>query len=153
MLDRRTFVQSSIALAAALTGWRAVATASENRSVPASRATGNAPGAAVALVDLSLDGSGSFAARTRASGLEPFAFVNDVAGVWMRELEPRLRAGSVVIAGYTSAATLFCLDLLARDYGARIVEHRESGAAVTWLLSSSPMRRGALAPSNQTRRG
>jgi hypothetical protein len=154
MIDRRTFVQSSLALAATLTGWRATAGqspanataggASENRSVPAF---------SVALVDRRLAGSSAFAARARAGGAEAFEFASDAAGLWMHELEPRLRAGSVAIAGYTSAATLFCLDLLARDYGARIVERRDEGTAVAWVISSSPMRRGALAPSSPTRRG
>jgi hypothetical protein len=139
MLDRRTFVQSSAALAAALTVWPPAASArvDEIASVASAR---------LAIVDTGLQGSRSFVARIRANGRRPFEFASDVAGVWMRELEPRLRLGPVAIAGYTSAATLFCLDLLARDYGARIVERRENGSAVTWVLSSSPARRASLAP-------
>ena len=65
----------------------------------------------------------------------------------MRELEPRLRAGPLTIVGHTSAATLFCLDFLARDYGARTVRRAEHGAAVSFVISRRPGRRAALAPA------
>ena len=65
----------------------------------------------------------------------------------MREFEPRLRAGPLTIVGHTSAATLFCLDFLARDYGARTVQRAEHGAAVSFVISQRPGRRAALAPA------
>ncbi len=87
------------------------------------------------------------AADARAQGLGVVEFSGDVAGVWMRELEPRLRAGPLTIVGHTSAATLFCLDFLARDYGARTVQRAEHGAAVSFVISQRPGRRAALAPA------
>jgi len=98
-------------------------------------------------VDRHLDGSAQFAADAGARGVRTFEFTRDVAEVWMRELEPRLRAGPVAIAGYTSAATLFCLDILARDFGACTVQRVDAGAAVYFLISQSPGRRAALAPA------
>jgi len=145
MLARRAFLQSTVALPAVLAGWPLKAS---ERAASAS-----APAPDVAIADRGLDGSSSFISRARVNGSRPFEFANDVAGVWMRELEPRLRLSAVSIAGYTSAATLFCLELLALDYGARIVERREHGAAVAWILSSSPSRRGPLAPSHPSKRG
>ena len=101
----------------------------------------------VALVDRSLAGSDAVAADARAQGLRVVEFSGDVAGVWMRELEPRLRAGPLTIVGHTSAATLFCLDFLARDYGARTVRRAEHGAAVSFVISQRPGRRAALTPA------
>jgi hypothetical protein len=134
MIDRRRFMQSSVALGAALaTG-----------SASGSRTSANA--SAIAVVDRQIPGSAAFSAERRSLDLPTLEFTGDVAGLWMCELEPRLRAGPVVIEGHTSAATQFCLEFLARDFGARTVHRVESGAAVTWILSSSPARRAALAP-------
>ena len=135
MIDRRRFMQSSAALGAALATWSARASRTAAVAQPA-----------IALVDRQLAGSAAFIAERRSRGLVALEFTGDVAGLWMRELEPRLRGGPVVIEGYTSPATEFCLEFLARDYGARAVHRAESGAAVSWVLSSSPARRAALAP-------
>ena len=135
MIDRRRFMQSSVALGVAVATWFA----SGSRTSAVGRP-------AIAVVDRQLAGSAAFLAERRSRGLATLEFTGDVAGLWMRELEPRLRLGPVVIEGYTSAATEFCLDFLARDYGARTVHRAETGAAVTWLLSSSPARRAALVP-------
>jgi hypothetical protein len=134
MIDRRRFMVGSMAVAATLTA-------------SPLRAAGVVPRTCViAIVDRTLYGSASFAASARARGLPLFEFASDVAALWMRELEPRLRLGLVVFEAHTSAATQFCLEYLARDYGARTVRRTESGDAVTWLLSSLPARRAALAP-------
>ena len=105
-------------------------------------------GASLVLVDRSLDTSAAFAAAATADGHTVLSFGRDVAGLWMSVIEPRLRAGPVAIAGYTSAATLFCLDFLARDYGARTARsvRSDADAAVRWVISSAPGRRAALAP-------
>ena len=101
---------------------------------------------ALVLVDRHLEGSDSFAAQARVRGIALYEFSSDVAGVWMRELEPRLRTGAVAIEGYTSAATLFCLELLARDYGACVVRRSDTPAGVHWIVSSTPILRAPLAP-------
>jgi hypothetical protein len=103
--------------------------------------------AGIMLVDRDLPGSAVFARAARARGVMIFEFAGDVASVWMRELEPRLRAGPVTIAGFVSAATLFCLDLLARDYGACTVERIDEAAAVSFVISQSPGQRATLAPA------
>jgi hypothetical protein len=138
-VNRRTFVQNTALVAAGFSVWGR-----------ASAAAGSAPdvcgGAEVALVDRSLDGAARFAADARARGVQTFEFARDAADLWMREIEPRLRAGPVAIAGHTSAATAFCVELLARDYGARVVQRFEQGEAVVFVISQSPGRRAALAP-------
>jgi hypothetical protein len=136
MIDRRAFLQSSMALGATLA------------VLPASASSVRAAGArpSIVLVDRQLAGAAKFAAAARVRGLQVFEFAGDVAGLWMNELEPRLRLGPAAITGYTSAATLFCLDFLARDYGARTVERAADGA-VRWHISSDPGRRASLAPA------
>ena len=105
--------------------------------------------ASLALVDRGLEGSEALAARAWARGFRALSFAGDVAGLWMSELEPRFSARPTVIEGYTGPATLFCLDLLARDYGARTVRRHDVGSAVAWVLSSSPLRRAPLAPRSR----
>ena len=142
MVDRRSFITSTVALATAV----AVGSEGQGRSSASLPAGAARAEPAVAVVDRACDGFESFAAAARARGARVLEFNADVGGLWMRELEPRLRAGAVVVEGYTRAATQFCLEYLARDYGARAVHRAESDAAVTWVLSSSPARRAALAP-------
>jgi hypothetical protein len=139
MLDRRMFFQSAGAVIAALAGVPSSAV-----SPRAARPSVAAPD--VALVDRNLDGSVSFAATAHVRGIALLEFSSDAGGIWMRELEPRLRAGSVAIEGLTSVATLFCLEVLARDYGARVVRRSDTPAGVIWTVSSSPIRRAPLAP-------
>jgi len=167
MTDRRAFIQGSASLLA-LSALPLPAAPLELR-LPSS-AGRRQP--LVVLVDRDLDAS--TAAEVAATGYPVFGFRNDVARVWMNEIEPRLRAGPLGMAGYTSAATLFCLELLARDYGARAVARvrHASGAtpklrsllmmssaaaleplvpptapgAYTWLLATSPAHRAPLAP-------
>jgi hypothetical protein len=145
MVDRRSFITSTVAFATAL----AAGNEAEGRSgasTPAGTAlTPSEP--AVALVDRSLGGSAAFAAAARARRLHTLEFTGDVAAMWMRELEPRLRLGPIAIAGYTSAATWFCVDLLARDFGACTAQRTENTDAVSFVISQSPGRRAALAPA------
>jgi hypothetical protein len=142
MVDRRSFITSTVALATAV----AVGGESQGRSTASAPAGAARAGPSVAVVDRDCDGSAAFAAAARARGVRVLEFSADAGALWMRELEPRLRAGGVVIEGYTRAATQFCLEYLARDYGARAVHRAGSDAAITWILSSSPARRAALAP-------
>src|SRR5262245_16861305 len=139
MVDRRSFITSTIALATAV----AVENATEARPIDAAPELTDP---AVALVDRSLRGSAVFAAAARARGVRTLEFTGDVAALWMREVEPRLRSGPVAIEGYTSGATCFCLDLLARDFGARTVQRTAEAGAVSSVISQTPGRRAALAP-------
>jgi hypothetical protein len=145
MVDRRSFITSTIAVAtAAAMGYEAGARA---KAAPSPGTLLAPTDLAVALVDRSLGGSAAFAAAARARGLVTLEFTVDVARLWMHELEPRLRSEPTTIAGYTSAATWYCLDLLARDYGACTVQHTMEADAVRFVLSQTPGRRAALAPA------
>ena len=136
MVNRRHFVAGTAALAA-LT------------AVPfaRSRAANESPAAQLVIVDRALPQGARFAAESSAAGHDTRLFDRDVGTLWMNEIEPRLRAGPVVIAGLTGAATLFCLDLLARDYGAHVVQRTAAAPdTVNWLIATHADRRAALRP-------
>jgi hypothetical protein len=137
-LNRRNFAQGVALLAATAAAWPARA---------ARAVCGATAHPTIAIVDRSLAGGAAFARSARERGLRTLEFAGDVAVLWMRELEPRLRAGPIAIEGHTSAATLFCLDLLARDFGARTLLSADAGAAVDFVISQFPGRRAALVPA------
>lgn len=139
MTSRRAFIRNGAALATLVA-----------LPLPVALAAPRGPridAASFALVDANLDTSAAFAAAASAAGVPLRRFGRDVAALWMTEIEPALSAGPVTIAGHTSAATLFCLDLLARDYGASVAQRADEGDAVTWVISSNPGRRAPLAPA------
>jgi hypothetical protein len=135
MTDRRSFIKAACVAAFAGTAPAAIAAAVPPR---------HPLDAALAIVDRGLAGGSAYAASVASARVRDFD--SDVGPLWMNEIEPRLRAGNVAIAGYTSAATLFCLELMARDYGAGVTRQSAHGAAVQWLLTTNPARRAALAP-------
>jgi hypothetical protein len=145
MVDRRSFITSTVAFAAAVAVGNETRGRSRASTLPDAAPAPTEP--AIALVDRSLGGSAAFAAAARARGLRTLEFAGDVAAVWMRDIEPRLRSGPVALAGYTSAATWFCIDLLARDFGARTVQRSDETEGVSFVISQSPGRRAALAPA------
>ena len=138
MVNRRDFVAGSAALAAVGTLPFARSLAAGAQAVPA--------GAQLVIVDGVLPDAPAFAAQSVAAGYDTRLFDRDVGALWMNEIEPRLRAGPVAIAGLTGAATLFCLDVLARDYGAHIVERNAVSDGVSWTIATHPERRAPLAP-------
>jgi len=140
MVNRRNFVAGSAALAAltAVPFASSRATGARTESVP------NA--AQLVIVDRALPEASAFAAVAIAAGHDTRLFDRDVGALWMAEIEPRLRSGPVAIAGLTGAATLFCLDFLARDYGAHVVQRSPTSDAVGWLIATHPDRKAPLAP-------
>ena len=140
MVNRRNFVAGSAALAAL--------TAMPFARSRAGQRTGRVPAAVqLVIVDRALQESTAFAAEAIAAGHDTRLFDRDVGAQWMNEIEPRLRSGPVAIAGLTGAATLFCLDFLARDYGAHVVERTPAASdAVGWLITTHPDRKAPLAP-------
>jgi len=146
MVSRRAFVEGGLGLAAGLAVWPARPARAHANVAAHSTETATPAPLRVAVVDRGVAGSAAFAAAARAQGLTVFEFTSDVAQVWMRELEPRLRVRRIEILGYSSPATSFCLELLARDYGAGAVQPL---GASTWLIATNPTRRAPLAPLPQ----
>lgn len=62
-----------------------------------------------------------FAERARLAGLECAAIRGDVTNLYFRDLALRWNRGPSTIAGLSTIASLFCLELLARDRGMRLV--------------------------------
>jgi len=141
MVNRRNFVAGSAALAA-------LSTVPFARSRAAGLRTERVPsGAQLVIVDRALPEASAFAAEAIAAGYDTRLFDRDVGALWMNEIEPRLRLGPVAIAGLTGAATLFCLDLLARDYGAHVAQRSPVASdAVGWLIATHAERKAPLAP-------
>jgi hypothetical protein len=141
MFNRRSFVAGSAALTA-------LATVPFARSRAAGPRAERVPSAAqLVIVDRALPEAAPFAAEAIAAGHDTRLFDRDVGALWMNEIEPRLRLGPVAIAGLTGAATLFCLDFLARDYGAHVVQRNAAEPdAVSWMIATHPERRAPLAP-------
>ena len=139
MLNRRHFCAASAALA----GLTAVPLARAGAGEPTDS---QATAAGLVIVDRSLPQAAGYAAAAMLQG-DVRLFERDAAGLWMREIEPRLRAGPVAIGGLTGRGTLFCLELMARDYGAEVVQRSVAGAdAVWWRIETLPGRRAPLAP-------
>ena len=149
MVSRRAFVEGGLGLAAGLGAWPVRATQAHGDDA-AQIAETVTPALRVAVVDRGVAGSAAFAAAARVRGLPVFEFTSDVAQVWMHEIEPRLRVLRLEILGYTSPATSFCLELLARDFGAGAVQPL---GVSTWLIATNPARRAPLAPLPQQRQG
>ncbi|RPI60912.1 MAG: hypothetical protein EHM50_06570 [Lysobacterales bacterium] len=101
------------------------------------------------LIDRNLATSAALAAEAVTAGHRVLDFASDVASLWMNELEPRLRAGPLAMIGHTSAATLFCVELLARDYGARALQrigHPAATAPALAALLATPTSTAPLEP-------
>jgi hypothetical protein len=62
----------------------------------------------------------AFGAEAVSRGARAHAVGSNAGVVWMNEIEPRWKRGPAVIAGLTGRASLFCLELLARDYRVEI---------------------------------
>jgi hypothetical protein len=63
----------------------------------------------------------AFGAEVAARGASTRAVGIDLGSLWMHEIEPQWKNRPAAIAGMTSGPHLFCLELLARDYGMGLV--------------------------------
>jgi hypothetical protein len=68
----------------------------------------------------SADGA-AFGAEAAARGAATRAVGIDLGSLWMHEIAPQWKDRPAAIAGLTSGPHLFCLELLARDYGMGLV--------------------------------
>ena len=71
----------------------------------------------------------AFGAEAVRLGGPARAVGSDAGTVWMNQIEPRWKYGPAVVAGLIGRATLFCLELLARDYGMGVVYRAEHSPA------------------------
>jgi hypothetical protein len=61
-----------------------------------------------------------FATEAIAREIRPAAIRGDITSLFFNDLELRWKQGPVWLTGLTTSASLFCLDLLARDRGMRL---------------------------------
>jgi hypothetical protein len=118
-MDRRHFC---------IAGAASVVCLGSEHGVPAAE---RPPGPVIALDQVLFDsrhpGSRAFGTAAARAGGRAVAFPGDVTAMWRQTLLPLWAAGGGAIAGMTTAAGLFCLEELAKDYWMRVVlriEHR-----------------------------
>ena len=156
MADRRQFMWQAVmtSIAAASPGARVVLAALSRRGGVLTEGGGDHeephPFFRILYDDTSIEGR-LFGVEAAALGAQTRAVGADLGGIWLREIEPRWKCGPAALAGLTTGPHLFCLELLARDYGMGVVhrtrhprgaEHgwvREAAfAAVTCPVSAKP---------------
>ena len=74
----------------------------------------------------------AFAEKARQAGLKCTAIRGDITDLYFRDLALRWSRGPSAIAGLSTIASLFCLEMLARDRGMRLVY-------LTDVLDSQPV--------------
>jgi hypothetical protein len=73
-----------------------------------------------AVFDERFEDPRAFAGAATQRRIATAAIRGDVTSLFFHDLDLRWKQGPVLLAGYTTAASLFCLDLLARDRGMRV---------------------------------
>jgi hypothetical protein len=117
MTSRRKFMQSAIATAALTASPLAARAVSVAEPTAARAGSGSVRRHRPFIVFARESAAGvDFGAEAGRRGAPALAFRDDIGGIWMHVLEPRLRAAPVAIAGLSGGAQLFCLEYLARAY-------------------------------------
>jgi hypothetical protein len=123
MSSRREFIQSAgVCALAALPAGALAALPPGARAALAADAPDRRPASLFNVVfdQTNADAVGYGAeAANRGAAVQPVG--SDIGSAWINVIEPGLQARPSVIAGLTYGAPLFCLELLARDYGLRVV--------------------------------
>jgi len=91
----------------------------------------------------------AFAAMARQLGAQVEAIQGDISDIWYNDLYYCWRKSPVAIAGLTTGGSLFCLDVLARDAGMRVVYHADhrilrDGSVEHEVFGAEGVRRTAL---------
>jgi hypothetical protein len=128
MANRREFIQAGLAVTAA-------------GSVAGTPAKAAAPYRIHKVVyDERFAEPSRFAKAAEALGLEAHAISGDMTDLWYHELHGRWREQPVAIAGMTRHGPMFCLEMLARDHGMRLVyqaEHQVCDGEVRHTVSGA----------------
>jgi hypothetical protein len=96
-----------------------------------------------AVYDERFDGPCAFAAGAAERHIPMAPIRGDITSLFFDDLDLRWKRGPVLLAGYTTPASLFCLDLLARDRGMRVshcVTQPSVEAALGALDAAPPWR-------------
>jgi hypothetical protein len=126
MASRRTFLQ--IALGGATLAPLAVRDALD-------RSAGASPRLYKAIFDRRFPASIAFALDAERRGVPVHGIAGDVTALWYHDLYFAWRRGPAPIAGVTTEASLFCLEMLARDAGLRVTGRRSlADNLVSWSI-------------------
>lgn len=107
------------------------------------------PSIELAVVDRQFAASAAFAEEASQRGVPLHTIDSSVTDVWLRLLQRREQLPSRVLMGFTSEQSLFCLDLMTRDFGLRIVHRADATAANDrWARSAARL---ALAQAENAR--
>ena len=133
--SRRTFLQSGVA-ACSVGAWI--------RPILARRPLGPYY---KAVFDERFDAARVFAAQMNARNIPTVAIRGDITRLFCDDLDLRWKQGPVWLTGLTAPASLFCLDLLARDRGMRLSHCLMQPRLETVLavLDGAPPRRDMMA--------
>lgn len=82
-----------------------------------------------AVFDERFENPRAFAVGAAERGISTAAIRGDITSLFFDDLDLRWKQGPVLLAGYTTQASLFCLDLLARDRGMRLSHCAEKPTA------------------------
>jgi hypothetical protein len=91
------------------------------------------------VFDERFDASVAAARRHERRGVAVYGIRGDVTALWYHDLYHRWKRGPAPLAGVTTHESLFCLDVLARDAGLRVVNRRDEAGLVSWVIA--PVRR------------
>ena len=116
MTSRRVFIQTGVAVSAALSASGAARAATGGRR--------QVPLHAV-VFDTRFAASAAFGGAARALGARTAPIRGDVTKLWDEDLGPRWREAPATIAGLTSNRSFYTLEVLARDHGMRVVFHAD----------------------------
>ena len=108
VVGRRTFLKLGLGVCTA--GSLSLPVSAQARVVPYYRA----------VFDERFGESCAFAAGAAERRIPTAAIRGDITNLFFEHLDRRWKQGPVPLAGYTTPASLFCLDLLARDRGMRV---------------------------------
>jgi len=139
-VSRRRFLEAGAILSALAVAPRVVAARNGLTTLPLPEPWLRA---AISVIERGLPDASAF---RRATAHLPTVIETglDLGQAWMRVIEPELRRRPAAIVGLTSAASLFSLHLMARDFGLELESRVDvSPASVTWLITP---RAGARAP-------
>lgn len=84
-----------------------------------------------AVFDERFEDARVFAIEAVAREIRAVAIRGDITSVYFDDLDPRWKQGPVWLTGVTTPASLFCLDLLARDRGMRLNHYLEKPRIAT----------------------
>ena len=98
-----------------------------------------------------VEGASPMARATRDEAfqldLRVYTIHDDITDLWYHEFSIRWREAPMVVAGVTLSTSLFCLEVLAHDYGMRVwrrveqqAQSAEPGPMVSWIIGPARSR-------------